>query len=161
MAVLVPYLDASWRASTWQGQGARTLQSIVPAPVSAPTYCGCGPRSGSSSAWYTPTALSLLKPFIDYGVRVRSMAVRVGFLVERFVLRQKSLWVVRFCRVTYHSTDAPYSYVRFVVYILTADVKQTARKAAKPQDLKWHDISSVSFFLHVRNAPNGKYKFTS
>lgn len=54
----------------------------------------------------------------------------------------------------------PYSYARFVVYILRADVKQTTRKTAKPQDLKWDEISSVSllstsqYFLGTRQTGN-------
>jgi len=149
MAVLVPYLDASWRASTWQGQGAGTRQSIVPAPVSSPTYCGCGPRSCSSSASYTPNAHSLLKPFIDCGVpgsiygsscgiSAGQICAGTGFCLSTSVLpRHLSFY------------QWPYSYVRFEVYILTADVKQTTRKTAKPQDLKWDEIFSYLFFLHV------------
>jgi hypothetical protein len=56
----------------------------------------------------------------------------------------------------------PYSYARFVVYIRTADVKETTRETAKPQDLKWDEISRVSFLstcrYFFRNAPNGKFK---
>lgn len=59
------------RASVGQGQGVGMQESIIP-PVSAPTYCGCGPFLNSSWTlykWYLTinsfvwsNLLSLLKP---------------------------------------------------------------------------------------------------